>query len=268
MNRLSTERRGQVVACLVEGMSIRSTVRVTGVAKNTIVKLLADLGNACAEYQDVTLRNLTSERDRVRRDLVVLLLEAEERPGGTRGTFGYGDVWTWTAIDADTKLVPSWLVGERTNRDAYAFLFDLKTRLRNNRVQITTDGHTPYLTVIEPLFGADNVDFAMLHKIYGTGTKPDSPAHTYSPPACTGIDVRIISGSPTPTGLHQLRRAPELHDADGDAPVHPTDKRVLQEGREPGPRRQPPLHALQLCPAPPDAHKRYGKTTTPAMAAG
>lgn len=110
-------------------------------------------------------------------------------------------MWTWTAIDAGTKLVPSWLVGERTSKDAYTFLADLKSRLRNNRVQITTDGHKPYLTVIEPLFGADGVDFAMLHKTYGTGAKPDSPAHTYSPPTCTGIEIRVIAGDPDPARI-------------------------------------------------------------------
>jgi IS1 family transposase len=198
MNRLSTERRGQVISCLVEGMSIRVAVRVTGVAKNTIAKLLCDLGEGCSEYQDVTLRNLDC-----------LVIECDEIwsfcyskqknvPEEFKDNFGYGDVWTWTAIDADTKLVPSWLVGERTNRDASTFLYDLRTRLRNNRVQITTVGHQPYLNVIEPLFGADSVDFAMLHKIYEAGAAPDSADHVYSPAKCTGIDVRVIAGQPDP----------------------------------------------------------------------
>jgi IS1 family transposase len=105
-------------------------------------------------------------------------------------------VWTWTATDADTKLVPSWLVGERTAKDAYTFLYDLRERLAPGRVEITTDGHQPHLKVIEPLFGADRVDFAMLHKIYG----PDGVVieGRYSPAACTGIDVRTITGQPDP----------------------------------------------------------------------
>lgn len=117
-------------------------------------------------------------------------------PEEHKGTFGYGDVWTWTATDADTKLVPSWLVGERTAKDAYTFLYDLRERLAPGRVEITTDGHQPHLKVIEPLFGADRVDFAMLHKIYG----PDGVVieGRYSPAACTGIDVRTITGQPDP----------------------------------------------------------------------
>jgi IS1 family transposase len=199
MNRLSTERRGQVIACLVEGMSIRATVRVTGVAKNTIVKLLADLGLACSEYQDLELRNLNMPVIECDEIWSYCYSKQKNVPDEFRGSFGYGDVWTWTAIDADTKLVPSWLVGERTGRDAYAFLYDLRSRLRNNRVQITTDGHQPYLQVIEPLFGADNVDFAMLHKIYGHDVRDDQTK--YSPATCTGIDIRIIAGDPDPARI-------------------------------------------------------------------
>ncbi|HSH60981.1 MAG TPA: IS1 family transposase [Acidimicrobiales bacterium] len=192
MNRLSTERRAQVVACLVEGMSIRATVRVTGVAKNTIVNLLADLGAACAEYQDAVLTNLPCRR--IECDEIWSFCYAKQKnvPEEHRGTFGYGDVWTWTAIDADTKLVPSWLVGERTVHDAWVFLSDLKSRLRY-RVQLTSDGHRPYLTVVEPLFGSDGIDFAMLHKLYGHDTEGE---RTYSPAVCTGTDKRIICGIP------------------------------------------------------------------------
>ncbi len=192
MNKLSTERRAQVVGCLVEGMSIRATVRVTGVAKNTIVKLLADLGTACAEYQDGTLSNLSTRR--VECDEIWSFCYSKQKnvPDEHAGTFGYGDVWTWVAIDADTKLVPSWLVGERTAADAYVFLSDLKSRLRH-RVQMTTDGHRPYLTVMEPLFGSDGIDFAMLHKIYGGDPERE---RTYSPAVCTGIDKRVICGEP------------------------------------------------------------------------
>ena len=116
-NVLSTERRAQVVSCLVEGMSIRATVRVTGVAKNTIVKLLADLGSVCADYQDLALRNLDSRV--IECDEIWSFCYAKQKnvPDQFRDTPGYGDVWTWVAIDADTKLVPSWFVGERTARD-------------------------------------------------------------------------------------------------------------------------------------------------------
>lgn len=119
MNQLSTQRRSQVISCLVEGMSIRSTVRVTGVAKNTIVKLLADLGQVCADFQDMTLRNLDSTRIECDEIWSFCYSKQKNVPEEFVGTPGYGDVWTWTAIDADTKLVPSWLVGERTSKDAY-----------------------------------------------------------------------------------------------------------------------------------------------------
>lgn len=202
MNRLSSERRGQVISCLVEGMSIRSTVRITGVAKNTIVKLLADLGQACSEYMDGAFQNLDCPV--IECDEIWSFCYAKQKnvPDEFKGTAGYGDVWTWVAIDADTKLVPSFLVGERTSRDAYVFLTDLRDRLRPGRVQITTDGHQPYLRVIEPLFGSDRVDFAMLHKIYGTPTVTEASSEArYSPPKCTGIDIRIISGDPDPARI-------------------------------------------------------------------
>jgi IS1 family transposase len=196
MNRLSTERRGQVIGCLTEGMSIRATVRVTGVAKNTIVKLLVDLGEACAEYQDGALSNLPCRR--IECDEIWSFCYAKQKnvPEEHQGTFGYGDVWTWTALCADTKLVPSWLVGERTVQDAYVFMADLKGRLKN-RVQLTTDGHKPYLTVVEPLFGADGIDFAMLHKLYGEPTGASTiTERKYSPGECSGTEKRVITGDP------------------------------------------------------------------------
>jgi len=195
MNRLSTERRSQIIGCLTEGMSIRATVRVTGVAKNTVVKLLTDLGQACADYQDATLTNLPCRR--IECDEIWSFCYAKQKnvPEEHRDTFGYGDVWTWTAICADTKLVPSWLVGERTVSDAYVFMTDLRDRLQH-RVQLTTDGHRPYLTVVEPVFGSDGIDFAMLHKIYGAPEGSHDTERHYSPAVCTGIDKRIICGIP------------------------------------------------------------------------
>lgn len=193
INKLSTERRAKVVGCLVEGMSIRATVRITGVAKNTVVNFLADLGRACAEYQDGALTNLPCRRIECDEIWSFCHNKAKNVAPEHEGEFGYGDVWTWVAIDAETKLVPSWLVGERTVADAYVFLSDLKSRLRN-RVQMTTDGHRPYLTVVEPLFGADGIDFAMLHKLYGADGNDDQ--RRYSPAVCTGTDKRIICGQP------------------------------------------------------------------------
>jgi IS1 family transposase len=200
MNRLSTERRAQVIGCLVEGMSMRATTRVTGVAKQTVTDLLVNIGQACSEYQDYALRNLYCPVIECDEIWSFCYSKQKNVPTEFQDTFGYGDVWTWTAIDADTKLVPSWLVGERAGRDAFTFLYDLRSRLRNNRVQITTDGHQPYLQVIEPLFGSDRVDFAMLHKIYG---RPggNHPERTYSPAVCTGTEVRVIAGDPDPARI-------------------------------------------------------------------
>jgi IS1 family transposase len=190
MNRLSTERRGQVVSCLVEGMSIRSTVRVTGAAKNTITKLLLDLGEACSEYQDEVFHNLFIKR--VQCDEIWSFVGSKEAHVREDHPDDYGDVWTWTAIDAASKLVPSWLVGERNSRDCYEFLFDLRNRLAPGRVQITTDGLGSYFQVIEPLFGADRVDFAQLVKLY----EAIDTDGRYSPARCTGIDKRVVTGNP------------------------------------------------------------------------
>src|SRR5436309_9210895 len=155
MNRLSSAERATIIRALVEGNSIRSVSRMTGAARNTITTLLVDLGKACSAYQDRTLRYLTSER--IECDEIWAFCHAKERnvPEEHRGEFGYGDVWTWTAIDPETKLVPSWLVGTRDPADARAFMSDLRSRLMAPRVQITTDGHRPYIEAITEAFGAD-----------------------------------------------------------------------------------------------------------------
>ena len=190
MNRLSREERGQIIRALVEGNSIRSTVRMTGFATNTIVKLLVELGAACSDYQNRTLRDLTSTRIECDEIWAFCHSKAKNVPEKHRGEFGYGDVWTWTAIDPDTKLVPSWLVGQRDGPDATLFLTDLASRLRN-RVQLTTDGHRPYVEAVAEAFGAD-VDYAMLVKFYGT----DSTDRKFSPPVIISEEVRVIQGNP------------------------------------------------------------------------
>src|SRR6476660_4974114 len=138
MNRLTTEKRAQVLGCLVEGMSIRATVRVTGAAKNTVVKLLAEAGEACADFQDAAIRNLDTKR--VECDEIWSFCYSKQKnvPEDFKGTPGYGDIWTWVAIDADTKLIPTWVVGERSGEAARHFLTDLRSRL-DTRVQITSD---------------------------------------------------------------------------------------------------------------------------------
>src|SRR5207253_396777 len=165
MNKLSTEERARVVACLVEGSSIRATSRITGIARNTVNKLLIDLGTACSKYQDEVLRDLKCKR--IQCDEIWSFVGAKEK--NTRlekKAQRWGDIWTWIALDADTKLVPCWFVGERHAGAAYHFMHDLKSRLAN-RVQLTTDGHRAYLYAIEDAFGCE-IDFAMLQKIYGS----------------------------------------------------------------------------------------------------
>lgn len=191
MNKLTKEKRVQVLAALVEGNSIRSTVRMTGVAKNTVVKLLKDVGEVCAEYQDKVLRNLTCKR--IQCDEIWSFCYAKEKnvPEDKKDQFGYGDVWTWTAIDADTKLIVSWFVGLRCAEHARLFMHDLKDRLAN-RVQLTTDGLRAYLEAVEQAFGAD-IDYAMLVKLYGQ----DKGAEIrYSPASCIGTKRQPVTGKP------------------------------------------------------------------------
>ena len=193
MNRLSTSKRSQVVAALVEGNSIRSTERMTGIAKHTILKLLADLGPACAAYQDRVLRNLNCRQIQV--DEIWQFCYAKEKnvPQDRKGIFGFGDVWTWVALDAETKLVPCWLIGDRSADSASLLMRDLASRLRY-RVQLTTDGHKAYLTAVEQAFGSD-VDFSQLVKLYGSSPEPDTK---YSPGECIGCKRERIMGNPDP----------------------------------------------------------------------
>src|SRR5580704_15009276 len=167
MNKLTTEERSAVVRALVEGCSIRSAARMTGVARNTVSKLLVDLGTACSEYQDRTLKNLSCKRLQLDEIWSFVYAKAKNVPAEKIGEFGVGDVWTWTAIDAESKLIPSWLIGTRDGDAAKAFVSDLAGRLAH-RVQITSDGHSAYLQAVEDAFGWD-VDYAMLVKIYGAG---------------------------------------------------------------------------------------------------
>jgi IS1 family transposase len=198
MNRLSTERRAQIIGCLVEGNSIRATVRMTGAAKNTVTKLLVDLGKACAEYQDKEFRDLPCTVIECDEIWAYCYSKAKNVPDEHKDTFGYGDVWTWTALCADTKLVPSWLVGERTIDDGWTFMRDLKGRLATPRPQISTDGHGSYWTSIGLTFGRE-VDYAQIVKLYGTD--PKDTRGRYSPPICTGTKTKVLKGNPDPARI-------------------------------------------------------------------
>jgi len=193
MNRLANTKRAQVVAALVEGTSIRATVRMTGVAKNTIAKLLAELGVACSEYLNRTLVNLSCKR--IQCDEIWSFVGAKQKNVTVDMAERRiaGDVWTWVAMDADTKLVCSWLVGKRDAGCATEFIQDLANRLAN-RVQLTTDGLRVYLNAIIDAF-ADDIDYAVLHKIYGADTANES---RYSPAQCVGCDRVRVLGGPDP----------------------------------------------------------------------
>lgn len=187
------KRRAQIVHCLCEGMSIRATCRITGADKKTVMRLLVSVGEACAAYQNEAIRNLKSKR--IQADEVWSFVGAKDKnvPEEKRGQFGIGSVWTWTAMDADTKLMISWLVGTRDAGAAWEFMQDLAGRVKN-RIQLTTDGHGAYLSAVEDAFGGA-IDYAMLVKLYGAGP---AEAGRYSPPVCTGSTVKKIDGKPDP----------------------------------------------------------------------
>lgn len=193
MNKLNKERRAQIVKALVEGSSIRSTARMTGAAINTVVKLLEDLGAACLDYQDGVMMNLPCKRLQADEIWSFVYSKAKNVPEEHKHELGYGDVWTWTALCADTKLVPCWRVGNRDGREAWHFMQDLAGRLAN-RVQLTTDGHKAYLEAVESAFGA-NIDYAMLIKLYGP--EPEKEAQRrYSSGECIGTETKVIRGKP------------------------------------------------------------------------
>jgi IS1 family transposase len=197
MNKLDTAKRTQIVAALVEGCSIRSTVRMTGASKNTIAKLLVELGAACAEYLDKTLVDLPCKR--IQADEIWQYVGAKQKnvPASRQDELGIGDVWTWVAIDADSKLICSWLVGKRDPGCATAFIQDLAGRL-SNRVQLTTDGLRMYLTAVADGFGED-IDYAMLVKVYGIA---DEGEKRYSPAVCTSCETHVIKGDPDPKHIN------------------------------------------------------------------
>jgi len=198
MNTLSAERRAQVLRTLLEGNSVRATVRLTGVAKGTVLKLLATAGRAARVYQYDALRDLDIKRVQVDELWSFCYSKAKNVPAEHSGTFGYGDVWTFTALDPASKLVPCWHIGQRSGADATLFLQDLAGRMRN-RIQLTTDGFRPYVEAVATAFG-EGVDYAQLIKLFATPAteKGIDAQRRYSPPACTGTRVIPIVGDPEP----------------------------------------------------------------------
>ena len=194
MNRLTTDKRVAVISALVEGCSVRSTSRLTGVAKGTILRLLADVGRACAAYQDAAIRNVSARRVQIdeiwsfvgckQKNITAKIAAKNPRAG---------DVWTFVAIEAQSKFVLSWLVDRRDAGCATEFLQDVAGRL-SNRIQLTTDGHKMYLSAVEDAFGGD-IDYAMFQKLYGADPASEK---RYSPAQCIGSFSETIVGTPDP----------------------------------------------------------------------
>ena len=191
MNKLSADERAKVLQLLCEGMSIRAITRVTGVHKVTVARLMNDAGRAVADYQDAALRGLNAKRVQVDEIWSFTYAKQKNVPAAKAAPEGAGDTWTWTAIDADSKLVMSWMVGGRDGGYAMALMDDLAKRIAN-RVQLTSDGHKAYLEAVEGAFGGD-VDYAQLVKLYGP---TPAPAGRYSPAECTGIRKTAVEGKP------------------------------------------------------------------------
>jgi IS1 family transposase len=192
VNRLIIAKRVQVLSALVEGVSINATCRMSGVAKHTVLNLLRDLGCAAAEYHHRNVRGLRVCR--LQCDEIWAFVGAKQKNASAeKKAEGWGDAWTWTAIDADTKLCVSYLVGGRTTGWATDFMLDCRERIVG-QPQITTDAHKPYLKAVEEAFGGD-ADYAMLHKVYGASSEPET---RYSPATCIGCDMKVVSGDPDP----------------------------------------------------------------------
>jgi IS1 family transposase len=191
MNKLDRKTRAQILHLLCEGQSIRAVTRLTGTSKNTVAKLQVEAGHACAAYQDKHLRDLTCQRVQMDEIWSFVYAKAANVKGAKAAPATAGDVWTWTAICADTKLIVSWLLADRTLDSAMTFTHDLESRLAN-RVQLTSDGHAPYLQAVDAAF-AGEVDYAMLIKLYGADPQAEI---RYSPAKCIGARKEPKSGNP------------------------------------------------------------------------
>ena len=199
MNKLTTAKRAQILEMLVEGMSMRAASRGAKVSINTVTKLMVEAGEACAAYHDEAVRDIDSRK--VQCDEIWAFCYAKEKNvrRAKAAPCGAGDVWTWTALDSDSKMILSYEVGDRSGATAIEFMDDLRGRLAN-RVQLTTDGHKAYLEAVEGAFGGD-VDYAQLIKLYGEPTGQKGHERKYSPSECTGIRKRRVEGNPDPAAV-------------------------------------------------------------------
>ncbi|QQR85739.1 MAG: DDE-type integrase/transposase/recombinase [Flavobacteriales bacterium] len=196
MNRLPLAKQVQIISMLVEGSSLRSTSRVCDVSINTVIKLLVDVGRACEKFHDETVRKVTVKN--LQCDEIWSFVYAKQK-NVTDDMEAAGDVWTWTALDSDTKLMVSWFVGARDAHAAYEFLTDVRSRVDRTRMQLTSDGHSAYVSAVDAVFG-QYIDFAQLVKIYGH-VEGKGNEKRYSPAECTGTKTRIITGRPDETKI-------------------------------------------------------------------
>jgi IS1 family transposase len=242
MNKLPLAKRVQILSMLVEGSSLRSISRIADVSINTVSKLLCEAGEACLAIHDETVKGVKASRVQCNEIWSFCYAKEKNAKVAKAAPEGAGDVWTWTALDADSKLIVSYFVGDRSGQSAIALMGDLRARIEN-RVQLTTDGHRAYLEAVEGAYGG-NVDYAMLHKIYGPTIA--APGR-YSPPRVHWDAEEADRGQPgRGARLNVLRRAPEPYDADVNAPLHPAHQRVQQEARQPHSRAGALLRLLQL----------------------
>ncbi|MGH6835154.1 MAG: IS1 family transposase [Methylocella sp.] len=193
MNKLPAEKRAQALQMMAEGIALRAITRLTGINRTTLLKLLVDAGKAFSDYQDRTLVNLSCKRVQVDEAWAFCYAKARNVAAAKAAPEGAGDIWTWVGLDADSKLAVSWHVGDRDSEAAEIFINDLAKRL-SNRVQLTSDGHRPYLQAVEGAFGAD-IDYAMLVKMYGAAPEGQ---HRYSPAVCNSAHKHRVEGSPDP----------------------------------------------------------------------
>jgi IS1 family transposase len=194
MNKLPIDKRVQIITCLVEGMSLRATSRLADVSINTVSKLLVDVGRACDKFHHNMIRGIAAKR--VQCDEIWSFVYSKQK-NVPEGMEDYaGDVWTWVGIDADTKLVISWMIGSKDAESGKVFIEDLASRI-TNRIQLTTDGHHAYLEAVDAAFDRF-IDYAMLVKIYGNGESGKRAEKKYSPAECVGTEKKIISGNPNP----------------------------------------------------------------------
>ena len=245
MNKLPHEKRAQALQMMAEGISLRAMTRLTGISRTTLIKLLEDAGQAFSEYQDRVLVNLPCKRIQVDEAWAFCYAKQKNVPTAKAAPEGAGDIWTWVGLDADTKLVASWYVGERNSEAAATFIDDLAPRLAS-RVQLTSDGHKAYLEAVEGAFGGD-VDYAQLVKLYGSEGGVSSEKRC-SPAECTGIRKRRVEGRPvSKTCEHVVCGAQQPFDAHGQSPYDAADERLFKEGQKSRAHDGNLFHALQFC---------------------